>query len=147
MSKDEEIAMYKNMVKLYKFDFLTGLKTRYDFITETKHKMQSQMFYLMMTDITGLHAVNRDPKKGYEFGDMLIKKVANDLKSIKYQWETYRLGGDEFMTILFEKPDIEIDNATSACVFSGNFLTLEEAIKAVDTLVTKKKILLDRRRK
>ena len=145
MSKDEEIAMYRNMVKLYKFDFLTGLKQRRDFMVETKHKMKKQMFYLMMTDVTGLHEVNRS--KGYAAGDALIIQVANDLKGIEHQWETYRIGGDEMMTILFEKPTVEIDNATSAYVFSGDYLTLEEAVKAVDILVTKKKILLDRRRR
>jgi len=144
MSKDEEIAMYRNMVKLYKFDDATGLRGRFDLEVETKHKMKKQMFYLMMTDVTGLHEVNRS--KGYAAGDALIIQVANDLKGIEHQWETYRIGGDEMMTILFEKPTVEIDNATSAYVFSGDYLTLEDAIKAVDTLVTKKKILLDRRR-
>ena len=144
MRLEDEVILYKSMVGLYKYDFLTGLKQRYDFMEETKHKMTSQQFYLMMTDVTGLHSVNRE--SGFEAGDKLIQQVARDLEDIRYEWETYRVGGDEFMTILFSRHTDCVANATSACVFSGDYNKLEDMIKDVDKLVTDKKVKLNRRR-
>jgi len=145
MTCEEELEIYKDLVKKYRFDYLTGFKQRKDFIKETESKMERQQFYLLMTDVIGLHNVNRN--QGYQAGDELIKQVSNDLKQVDYIWENYRIGGDEFMSILFDEPKcVCIDNATTAYVKSTEYKNLNDMIKAVDKLVTEKKVKLNRRR-
>ena len=132
------------MVKFYKFDHLTGMKQRYDFEHESNHKFNSQEFYLTMTDATGLHSVNR--KYGYAAGDALIRQIAMDIKHSDGLWECYRVGGDEFMSLHFDKPNMNILNATSETVYSGNHESLNDMVSTVDILVTSSKARLGRRR-
>jgi len=84
MTLEQQVIFYKNMVKTYKFDYLTGMKQRLDFEEETISKFERQRFYLAMVDITGLHTVNRE--QGYEAGDTLISKVANCIKLTDGLW-------------------------------------------------------------
>lgn len=144
MTLEQEIIHWKNMVKLYKFDYLTGLKQRHDFEVETIHKMTNQRFWLMMSDISGLHAINRD--KGYAAGDALVRQVANDIQHSEGLWECYRVGGDEFMSLFFEEPQIAVLNSTCCYVDSGNFEYFSDMVDAVDRLVIDKKAKLKRRR-
>jgi len=132
------------MVKLYKFDYLTGMKQRHDFEYETLHKFVGQEFYLTMYDVTGLHKVNRD--RGYDAGDTLIRQVAADIKRTAGLWECYRIGGDEFMAVHFDAPDSYIDNATSATVCSRDFKLFNDMTASVDLAVTEAKVELGRRR-
>lgn len=136
---------WQNIVRLYKFDHLTGLKQRYDFEVETMHKMTKQKFWLVMADVNGLHSTNRN--KGYSAGDSLVKQVAYDLQHYSGTWEVYRIGGDEFCALFFEKnEDIEIQNATCAGVCSADYDNFNDMFKAVDRLVIEKKNKLRRRR-
>lgn len=144
MTLEQEVVHYRNMVRLYKFDYLTGMKQRHDFEHETLHKFTNQQFYLTMLDVTGLHKVNRE--KGYEAGDSLIRQVANDIKHIDGLWECYRIGGDEFMALTFEHPSLDIANSTSVTVHSNQFKLFSEMVAEVDLQVTEKKSLLKRRR-
>lgn len=144
MTIEEELAMCKAMVKLYRFDYLTGMKQRRDFEHETRHKFNSQEFYLTMYDITGLHAINRS--KGYDAGDTLVRQVANDIQHQNDVWEVYRIGGDEFMLISFTPPTKDIANTTSATVQSKEYLTFSSMVTSVDKIVTAKKAKLHRRR-
>ena len=145
MTLEQEVIFYKNMVKLYKFDALTGMKMRHDFRHETLHKFAGQQFYLTMYDITGVHEVNRS--RGIEAGDCLIRQVASDIQHLDGIWECYRIGGDEFMVITFEKPECaNVANATYATVYSGDYEIFSNMVTAVDSLVTTKKELLGRRR-
>ena len=144
MTVEQELVHWKNMVKLYKFDYLTGLKQRRDFEVETMHKMAGQEFWIAMYDVTGLHSVNREA--GYEAGDLLIRQVATDIQLIDSAWETYRIGGDEFIGIFFEEPVKEINNATFAAVHSSKYDRFSKMMEYLDTAVTNKKIELGRRR-
>ena len=145
MTLEEELDMYKNMVRLYKYDHLTGMKMRRDFEVETRAKMERQRFALAMYDVTGLHRVNRE--QGYEAGDVLIRQVAMDIQSTDGLWEVYRIGGDEFMAIYFDNTgDIDITNATSAVVCSKDYTCFGDMVEDVDRLVTEKKAKLNRRR-
>lgn len=145
MTLEQEITHWQNMVRLYKFDHLTGLKQRHDFEVETMHKMTKQTFWLTMVDVDGLHAVNRDI--GYHAGDSLIKQVAHDLQHIDGAWEVYRIGGDEFIALFFDEPkNLTIENATVASVYSSNYKYFTDMFNAVDNKVIEKKIKLNRRR-
>lgn len=145
MTLEQEVIHWKNMVKKYKFDVLTGLKQRRDFETETMHKMTNQKFWLAMVDATGLHKINRE--KGYPAGDAFIRQVASDLQDACGVWEVYRLGGDEFIALFFDEPvDLQIMNATSCYVYSEDYELLSDMITDVDRMVTEKKQELGRRR-
>jgi GGDEF domain-containing protein len=145
MTLEQEVVHWKNMVRMYKFDHLTGLKQRHDFEVETMHKMTKQKFYLAMVDVVGLHAINRE--KGYAAGDALIKQVGYDLQQTEGSWEVYRIGGDEFMALFFDKPkDLDIENATCAYINSDKFEYFTDMVSTVDQMVTDKKNKLKRRR-
>ncbi len=145
MTCEKEVELYKNMVRLYKYDHLTGMKMRRDFEVETRAKMLAQEFVLVMYDAVGLHRVNRE--EGYEAGDALIRQVAMDIQGIEGVWETYRIGGDEFIAILFDGSYYtEINNTTSAFVCSRDYTCFSKMLADVDSLVTKKKAKLNRRR-
>jgi len=145
MTCEEELEIYKNMVRLYKYDHLTGMKMRRDFEVETRAKMQNQTFYLVMYDATGLHKVNRE--QGYEAGDTLIRQIAMDIQAIDGLWEVYRIGGDEFMALFFDNAgSTEVANATSAMVYSADYTSFNKMVETVDKLVTEKKAKLNRRR-
>jgi len=145
MTCEEELKIYKNMVRLYKYDHLTGMKMRRDFEVETRAKMQNQTFYLVMYDAAGLHKVNRE--QGYGAGDTLIRQIAMDIQAIDSLWEVYRIGGDEFMALFFDNTgSVEVANATSAMVYSADYTSFNNMVETVDKLVTEKKAKLNRRR-
>lgn len=144
MTLEQQVEYYRNMVKLYRFDHLTGMKQRHDFEYETTHKLGNQEFYLAMVDIIGLHKINRE--QGYKAGDELIKQVADDIRHSEGMWECYRIGGDEFMVLYFDKPTKYIDNATMAVVHSSGYNKLSDMVEEADRRVTEKKTKLHRRR-
>lgn len=144
MTKDQEIIHWKNMVKMYKYDYLTGLKQRHDFESETIQKMLDKPFWLAMVDVTGLHEINRI--QGYAAGDALIKQVANAVQHTDGLWEVYRIGGDEFMGVYFDKPSFVIPNATVCWVNSEDYEHFSDMMTDVDVLVTTEKKKLGRRR-
>jgi len=145
MTHEQELIHWKNMVKLYKFDYLTGMKQRRDFEVETMHKLTNQKFWLAMFDVTGLHKVNRD--KGFAAGDALIKQVATEIQGMATLWEVYRIGGDEFMALFFEEPDVDsIPNATGCSMHSNNFKSFGDLLDSVDRCVIDKKKSLGNRR-
>lgn len=145
MTQEQEVQHWKNMVRLYKFDNLTGLKQRHDFEIETMHKMANQVFWLVMVDVNGLHVINRDV--GFQAGDALIKQVGYDLQQADGAWEVYRIGGDEFMALFFYEPiDLNIDNSTSSYVYSGDFNHFTDMFNEVDRMVIKEKNKLKRRK-
>ena len=107
--------------------------------------MTKQKFYLAMYDVTGLHKVNRE--EGYAAGDALVKQVANCIERQDGLWEVYRIGGDEFMALYFDEPDVDsVPNATGAYVYSDNYQIFNKLVSAVDILVTEKKVKFKRRR-
>ena len=144
MTIEQELIHWKNMVKLYKFDYLTGLKQRRDFEVETIHKMNGQEFWIAMYDVTGLHSINRT--LGFDAGDALIKQVAHDIGCIDSSWETYRIGGDEFIGIFFDEPVQDIQNATGVWAHSSDFKCFGDMVTTLDRQLSDKKRKLGRRR-
>jgi len=140
-----EIDRLKEQVKLYKFDYLTGMKQRQDFQHEVKQKFNRGSFYIVMYDIDGLHRINRE--QGYAQGDALIVQVANDIRMCNGACCSYRLNGDEFYVVYNSEPlAVEVENATHEYVNSANFNSFQEMVDAVDKKLTERKILLNRRR-
>ena len=146
MTDKQYIAYLEDKVEFYRRDYNTGLLGRKDFECDMINLFYKEKnnFYLSMHDANGLHEVNR--VQGWEAGDTLLREIANQLKS-KEVYQTYIIGGDEFMTVWFEDPkEIEIKNATGAYLYSGNFEDLKLMLRTLDVAVSEKKRLLKRRR-
>jgi len=134
-----EVERLNGLVNFYKYDTLTGLRMRRDFELKFSEFFNSGIvFYLSMIDINGLHSLNRE--KSYEFGDRLIKSVANTLTS-KLNGAVYRIGGDEFVAITVDEPGLDFmnKNYVGSYVCSKDFKAEKEMFDKVDRKVVEVK--------
>jgi diguanylate cyclase (GGDEF)-like protein len=85
-------------------DRLTKLNNRnaYEIDLYRISKRCHHMLGCVYIDVNGLHEVNNT--KGHEAGDQMLKTIANSIKEIFGEENSYRVGGDEF--IIFA-PDID----------------------------------------
>jgi diguanylate cyclase (GGDEF)-like protein len=98
----DEVVNLQRQLKKYKYDNLTGLHLRADFnemLDTMWYEFQefSHDFVMVMIDLNGLHAINRDI--GFDAGDSYIIDMARDLKETFPEMFIYRIGGDEFMLL------------------------------------------------
>ena len=61
---------------------------------------------IVFADLNGLKTIN--DTKGHASGDLLLKNAANILQNVFVGHEIYRAGGDEFMVILRDTPETQI---------------------------------------
>ena len=139
----------KNEVNLYRYDFNTGLPTRHDMMLRLNLLEENHIdIAFIMYDINGLHEVNR--LQGFEFGDILIKSVADDIIKLPGEHITYTTGGDEFFVIyedIHQVPEsIDVKSCCCEIVYSCNYNSFSDMISSVDSLVSAKKKFLKRRR-
>ncbi len=83
--------------KMGTIDYLTGIKNRNSFETEspTFETMPGESLWCVYVDVNGLHEMNNE--KGHPAGDALLCAVAAAVKKIYGAEHSYRLGGDEFI--------------------------------------------------
>ena len=88
------------LTKLSSIDFLTGLYNRNRLNSYMNEIMESEdaPTTLIFLDINGLKKVNDND--GHLAGDNLIRRAANTLISVFTEDEIFRVGGDEFVVIL-----------------------------------------------
>lgn len=88
------------LTKLSSIDFLTGLYNRNRLNNYMNEIMESEdaPTTLIFLDINGLKKVNDND--GHLAGDNLIRRAANTLISVFTEDEIFRVGGDEFVVIL-----------------------------------------------
>lgn len=95
---------------LANYDALTGIPNRNLFSDRMKHLIsraarEQKKFFLMFIDLDDFKAVN--DSLGHEFGDLLLKSVADRLKKCVREQDTVaRFGGDEF-TVLLESGEAD----------------------------------------
>ncbi|MCR4901365.1 MAG: diguanylate cyclase [Butyrivibrio sp.] len=92
-------------------DAMTGVYNKAAYLNEQtrlerliSEKMASFTVYVF--DVNGLKAMN--DSKGHEYGDMMIKDAALNIRSIFGSNKVYRIGGDEFLAFAEEKTEEEI---------------------------------------
>ena len=116
--KDEIIDMqndFKRKIDIVRkqayIDKLTSLKNRaayMDTVNTIDRAIQDNIaFSVAIFDICGLKNINDDC--GHEAGDIAIIDSANILKKVFGKDNIYRFGGDEFIGILDETSDIELN--------------------------------------
>ena len=96
---ERKIERLQQQLKIYKYDYLTGLPGRIDFENNFDNfmndfEMFGKTFTLCIVDINDLHLINR--KHGYKHGDNRILEVSKNLERILPSCSIYRIGGDEF---------------------------------------------------
>lgn len=150
-TKTEDISELKSIiddlkekVKLYRFDYLTGLKQRRDFDYDLRNKLKEHSFYLCYYDVNNLHKVNR--QFGFAKGDQLIRQVASDIQHQAIPHTTYRTSGDELYTICCKEPTEDVDNATRVVVYTQQGANADDILKILDGLMIKEKAKLKDRR-
>lgn len=99
----EQIAYIRNLAYT---DVMTGTrnKTAYEcFVEEIDERMQTEPvdFAVVVMDINNLKQVN--DHQGHEMGDALITDSASIMKTVFGQKNLFRIGGDEFVAVLFEE--------------------------------------------
>ena len=95
------ISSYQSLREMGIIDSLTGLLNRnyFERTIENFDKNEYRNVACVYIDANGLHNINN--RFGHEAGDNMIKAVAQALQSKFGSDKTYRIGGDEFVTILF----------------------------------------------
>jgi len=150
---ESEIERLRSEVLKYKFDNLTRLPMRHDFMVRVDNAtdeliMFGKHFTLAMIDINNLKKINTE--YGYIYGDSYIKRVADNLIKVFHDCNIYRIGGDEFCLIkighrdndvkerLETISDIEFGLLNTDELSSPNINT-KELITIADNIIKKKK--------
>ena len=96
-SKNENVktTMYKKYIYL---DIMTGLNSRFAFEEKMKEIKQEPIdVSIISCDLNDLKIVNDN--KGHAYGDAMIKKAGEELRSYFKGAYVYRTGGDEYVVI------------------------------------------------
>lgn len=98
------------LTKLSSLDFLTGLYNRGRLNTYMKEILQTpnKPTALIFLDINGLKKVNDND--GHLAGDSLIRRAANTLIGVFPENDIFRVGGDEFVTILRDVDEKQVQD-------------------------------------
>lgn len=92
--------MQMEILHLSKTDQLTGLYNR-TYLIEYLKEHTKDSFYVGMMDMNDLKGINDG--HGHSSGDFMIREMADTLKTtFPEQAELFRLGGDEFMCIVYQ---------------------------------------------
>ncbi len=105
----ERRRLIRNLELFSYTDLLTGLQNRNSFI-KMLDKLSNQTLCslgVIYIDINGMKKIN--DSNGHEYGDRVIKKVADILK-LHVECEAYRVGGDEFTVLCpnIDKQDFNV---------------------------------------
>lgn len=124
----EQMRKQKSLEKISFEDSLTGLQNRtaYNQILVQINKRTSGSCGVIFSDLNGLKYMNDN--FGHAAGDNYLKSFADFLKKSFRTNSCYRIGGDEFITIIQDSTEEEFNTRTSS------FISCAEALK--DTSVS-----------
>lgn len=112
-------------------DFLTGLANRARFQEEVSNAIEAHGgFAVILIDIDFFKRVN--DTHGHQFGDALLKEVANRIqKTVRADDLTARLGGDELALLVRDVPDLTIGERVAAAIVADMQRPFEDSGKAL----------------
>lgn len=96
---EEQLEYAKQLIVKYQMDKLTGLYRRDDFDDTISNfisdfNSERKNFIIALVDLNDLHNLNYD--YGYDYGDSMLIKLADELLTVFDKSSLYRIGGDEF---------------------------------------------------
>ena len=98
----EQAAYDQHLWNLANLDRLTGLPNRERFVKVAEARLQEigdNKLSLLLIDVDGFKKIN--DTFGHEFGDQLVKIIADRLRQVpNTKGELFRLGGDEFAMLI-----------------------------------------------
>lgn len=109
----DETQLYKllrELNQLSNYDSMTGLNNRNYFENKIQHIKNTKNIGVLSIDINGLK-INND-YLGHDRGDYLLKNLAQNLKNVfsnTDKKEIARIGGDEFVVIIYNTNELEIE--------------------------------------
>jgi len=104
------------------YDSLTGLPNRNKFkqyLNESIHEAPDQSIAILFLDLDRFKVIN--DTKGHSTGDIILEKVALQLKNVvKDKGIVFRQGGDEFIILLSNLNEKEVEETTGEVLHSFN---------------------------
>lgn len=112
-SYSAELTLYEEMERICTIDVLTDLQNFYSYKRvcidyKTYHKQHD--LGVIFCDLNGLKLVN--DTRGHSAGNDFIKRFTRIIVDIFPKESLYRISGDEFLILLYNKPKEEIDQLT-----------------------------------
>lgn len=106
--KCQRLHYSKRIVTLSETDILTGLYNRncYEQSLSEYPDICKKSLACVYVDVNGLHELNNS--KGHEAGDKMLKFVGHTMQDILGAEDTYRIGGDEFVSFVADKDEEEL---------------------------------------
>ena len=165
----KRINLEKEFEKLAYVDELTGLYNRNYLETRSRKDVHDENFpiSLIMADCNLLKEVNDN--LGHEYGDLLLKKIANIMKEmLPNECTPIRIGGDEFLIFCTncnnekaekiisdikcefkEKSDdiLELSVAVGYCTVYDDSISFEEALRKADLAMYEDKMITRQKRR
>lgn len=101
---------------LSKTDLLTGCKNRncYEQELSVLARNCSRSLSCVYVDVNGLHEMNN--QHGHTAGDTMLKYVASQLREAFPAGNTYRIGGDEYVTIISDSDESSVESGVRKVV-------------------------------
>ncbi len=118
-ANDELLNEKKTLQEISLKDALTDTKNRHSLRNDFNHFIGNEI-HLMIFDIDFFKLFNDN--NGHDFGDEVLKKIANATKEIFGEESVYRFGGDEFIVITKDDTYAE---------FEGRVKKLQEEVKNI----------------
>ena len=89
---------------LFESDLLTGVRSRnsYEEICDEFLQQAEKNVICIFADVNGLHEKNN--REGHAAGDRILQTVAKTMADAFGRENTFRFGGDEFVSIVFDAP-------------------------------------------
>ncbi len=134
--KIREFVLESKLKVMSETDQLTGLKNRNSF----EWKLQSyennfrEKICCIYVDINGLHQLNNT--MGHKVGDEMLQYIAKEMQHIFGTQYTYRIGGDEYVSFIFDTDvnylDDMLDRLNYKISEKNYHLAIGTAIQTVD---------------
>lgn len=125
--KIRAIAQSRQIEQLSQTDLLTGLKNRNHYekrLAEYPGICRSKLVCIY-ADVNGLHEINN--REGHAAGDRMLCEVASAMQACFGKDDTYRIGGDEFVSFRAdgqpEETSSELDRISQQLALKGYFVS------------------------
>lgn len=102
--KYRSLSLARKNRMLFENDLLTGVRNRnsYEEHCDAILEEASENVICIFADVNGLHELNN--REGHAAGDRMLKAVAGEMAKAFGCDHTYRFGGDEFVSLVFDAP-------------------------------------------